>query len=101
MWVMVLFDLPTESKKQRKAYSKFRKEMIKDGFTMFQFSAYVRHCPSKENAEVHIKRVKTIMPPEGHIGIFKITDKQFSELELFFGKVPQEPMPGNQQLMLF
>ncbi len=60
MWVLVLFDLPTETKKKkRKAYSDFRKNLQRDGFTMFQFSIYVRHCASQENAEVHIKRVKS------------------------------------------
>ena len=43
MWVLVLFDLPTETKKERKAYADFRKKMLKDGFTMFQFSIYLRH----------------------------------------------------------
>ena len=46
MWVLVLFDLPTETKKDKKAYTNFRKNLQKDGFTMFQFSIYVRHCPA-------------------------------------------------------
>ena len=46
MWVLVLFDLPTETKRDRKASADFRKKLIQDGFTMFQFSIYVRHCPS-------------------------------------------------------
>ena len=47
MWLLVFFDLPTDTKKDRKAYATFRKQLISDGFTMFQFSIYVRHCPSK------------------------------------------------------
>ena len=46
MWILVLFDLPTETKKDKKAYTDFRKNLQKDGFTMFQFSIYVRHCAS-------------------------------------------------------
>lgn len=57
MWVLVLFDLPTETKKEKKAYADFRKNLQKDGFTMFQFSIYVRHCASSENAIVHIKEL--------------------------------------------
>lgn len=38
MWVLVLFDLPTETKKDKRAYADFRKNLQKDGFTMFQFS---------------------------------------------------------------
>jgi len=65
MWVLVFFDLPTETAKDKKAYVLFRKNLQKDGFTMFQFSIYVRHCASYENAEVHIKRVKSFLPEFG------------------------------------
>ena len=47
MWILVFFDLPTDTKRERKAAGDFRKQLLKDGFTMFQFSIYVRHCVSK------------------------------------------------------
>ena len=93
MWVLVLFDLPTETKKDKKAYTLFRNNLRRDGFTMFQFSIYVRHCASSENAEVHIKRVKSFLPEYGQVGIICITDKQFSQIELFYGKKPLTPLP--------
>ena len=101
MWVLVFFDLPTESATERKIAAKFRKEIMRDGFTMFQFSIYLRHCPSRENADVHIKRVKNLLPEKGHIGIMCVSDKQFGMMELFYGKkqaAKEEPM---QQLELF
>ncbi|MGL5980769.1 MAG: CRISPR-associated endonuclease Cas2 [Phocaeicola sp.] len=101
MWILVLFDLPTETKKDKKAYIDFRKNLQRDGFTMFQFSIYTRHCASKENAEVHIKRVKSFLPPFGKIGIMCITDKQFAAIELFYGKKPCSPHAPGQQLELF
>ena len=101
MWVLVLFDLPTETKKEKKAYSDFRKNLQRDGFTMFQFSIYVRHCASQENAEVHIKRVKSFLPEHGQIGIMCITDKQFGNIELFYWKKVQPPNTPGQQLELF
>lgn len=101
MWVLVLFDLPTETKKDRKVSAKFRKDLIQDGFTMFQFSIYLRHCPSRENAEVHIKRVKNSLPEKGQIGILCITDKQFGSMELFYGKKEKEVSTPYQQLELF
>ncbi|MFC0183908.1 CRISPR-associated protein, Cas2 family [Pseudarcicella hirudinis] len=101
MWVLVLFDLPTETKKEKKIASGFRKQILKDGFMMFQFSMYIRHCPSRENAEAHIKRVKKILPEHGHVAILCVTDKQFGEIEIFYGKKPSEVPIGNQQLELF
>ena len=47
-----------------------------DGFTMFQFSIYLRHCASRENAEVHVNRVKNIVPERGNIGILTITPSE-------------------------
>jgi CRISPR-associated protein Cas2 len=101
MWVMVFFDLPTETKKERKAASKFRKDMIKDGFNMFQFSIYLRHCPSRDNAEVHIKRIKRMLPEKGHVGILCVTDKQFGQMEVFIGKKESQKQQESQQLELF
>lgn len=69
MWLLVLFDLPTETKRDRKASADFRKKLIRDGFTMFQFSIYVRHCASRENAEVHKKRVRQFIPMHGKVGL--------------------------------
>ena len=101
MWVFVLFDLPTETKRDRKVYTDFRKNLRKDGFTMFQFSIYLRHCMSMENANVHIRRVKKILPEKGYIGIMCITDKQFGMMELFHGKSVAIKKTEGQQLELF
>lgn len=101
MWVLVFFDLPTETKKDKKIYAKFRKDILADGFQMFQFSIYLRHCSSKENADVHIKRTKKILPPKGHVGIMCITDKQFGMMEIFRGHDPIETPVTIQQLELF
>jgi len=101
MWVLVFFDLPTETATERKTAARFRKEIMKDGFNMFQFSIYLRHCASRENAEVHINRVKSLLPEKGHIGIMCVTDKQFGMMEIYFGKKPTEVAIPIQQLELF
>ncbi|HNZ42537.1 MAG TPA: CRISPR-associated endonuclease Cas2 [Bacteroidales bacterium] len=101
MWVLVFFDLPVVTKKERQVAARFRKDIMADGFAMFQFSIYVRHCASAENAEVHIKRVKKLLPELGHIGILCITDKQFGSMEIYFGRKPAEATPPPQQLELF
>ena len=98
---MVFFDLPTDTEKDRKNYTKFRKSIMKDGFNMFQFSIYIRHCSSYENAQVHIKRVKSVLPPRGDVGIMAITDKQFGMMEIFHGKTQTEVKAPPQQLELF
>lgn len=101
MWILVFFDMPTETKEQRKAYSDFRKRLLNSGFTMFQFSLYVRNCMSWENAETHIKRIGSVIPEWGDICILTITDKQFSSMKMYHGvKKPKSP-PRCIQLELF
>lgn len=101
MWIMVFFDLPTDTADNRRIYAKFRKRIMQDGFSMFQFSIYTRHCPSRENAAVHINRVKKILPEKGNIGILSITDKQFGEMEVYWGKSKVESPDISQQLEMF
>lgn len=101
MWVLVFFDLPTETATERRIYARFRKELLTDGFTMFQFSIYLRHCASRENAEVHIKRIKNKLPNKGHVGIMCITDKQFGDMEIFYGVETAETPGATRQLEMF
>lgn len=101
MWVLVLFDLPTETRTDRKVATRFRKNLLDDGFNMFQFSIYLRFCASRENADVHIRRTKMNLPKKGKVCIMQITDKQFGMIELFQGQKELEPETPSQQLELF
>ncbi len=101
MWLFVFFDLPVQTKKERKSATRFRKELINDGFTMMQFSVYIRHCASKESADVHIKRIRQLVPEKGQISILCTTDKQYGNIVNFWGK-KDTPLPdGPKQLELF
>ncbi len=101
MWIVVLFDLPVRNKPQRKLATNFRKNLIEDGFDMMQFSVYLRPCPSEENADVHCKRIKDALPPEGHVRIIKFTDKQFARMHVFRSGEDAPTEEGPDQLELF
>lgn len=101
MWILVMFDLPTETKVQRKRYTEFRKFLIQDGFSMFQFSIYVRNCASRENAKVHVDRINKFLPPDGKVCIITITEKQFNDILIFEGLKKTPPLPEAIQLELF
>ena len=90
MWVFVFFDLPTSTPKERKAATSFRQELLKDGFTMFQYSIYMRHCASMELAQTHVRRVKAMLPDEGEVVIMTLTDKQFGMMEHFSSRKPTD-----------
>jgi len=95
MWLLVFFDLPTDTKKERKAAADFRKNLLADGFT------YVRHCASRENADVHLRRVRALLPQYGQVGCLTITDRQFADIELYICKKEVQPNAPGQQLELF
>jgi len=101
MWVVAMFDLPTDTKPARKAYARFRKHLLSDGFTMLQYSVYARPCASRESAEVHVGRVKAHLPPDGEVRILPITDKQFERMQVFWGKRRKPPEAAPSQLQLF
>ena len=101
MWIFVTFDLPTETRLQRKEYVRFRTFLLQDGFAMQQFSLYIRHTNSYEHAEVHKRRVRKHLPRTGRVMMYNLTDKQFGMMENFSGphRTPLPSPPG--QLTIF
>jgi len=101
MWVLAMFDLPTDTKKARRAYGEFRKSLVEDGFVMMQFSVYIRHCPSEENAIVHQNRIRAALPHDGEVRVLTITDKQFGRMKVFHGKTSTKPEEPPEQISFF
>lgn len=102
MWLFVMFDLPTDTAKQRKQASRFRINLLKLGFVRLQYSIYIKHCPSLENAETYIKKVEQQIEDEGEVTILMITDKQYADMNVYFGSIKGvKKFKENQQLELF
>ncbi len=101
VWIIAMFDLPTDTQRARREYTQFRKSLLKDGFSMLQYSVYVRHCASEENAEVHYNRIKGFLPGDGEVRLVTITDKQFGRMQSFWGKMRKAGPVQPRQLELF
>jgi len=52
---------------------------------MMQYSVYIRHCPSHQKRDVHIRRVEKWVPADGEVRVFTLTDKQFEAMRVFWG----------------
>lgn len=101
MWLLVMFDLPTETKEDRRCYHDFHGFLLDDGFAMLQYSVYARHCASDENAVVHKQRIHAILPPGGEVRILQFTDKQFGKMEVYNGKMHRKTESPPEQTSLF
>jgi CRISPR-associated protein Cas2 len=101
MWLVAMFDLPVDTKAARREYTRFRKALLREGFMMLQYSVYARYFDSGEESDVHRARVRGALPPDGHVRLVAITDRQFGRMEVFLGQARQEAEEPPPQLMLF
>lgn len=100
MWLMVMFDLPVATKKQRYRYTRFRNFLLDQGFAMAQFSVYYRFMSGKEAVESAIKRIRPKVPPQGRVDMLTITDKQYENIVSIYGETKPK-IAGPVQLALF
>ena len=101
MWLFTMFDLPVDSREARRHYAEFRKTLVKHGFSMLQFSVYARYHASEEAAELHRGVIKASLPPDGHVRILAVTDRQFGKMENYIGKKRATTEKPPTQLELF
>ena len=100
MWMMVMFDLPVLTKRQRKRATKFRNDLLDLGFEMAQFSVYMKFCGSRPAADALAGRVERHVPPEGHVSILVFTDKQYGRMRVFTRGTRETRQAERGQLML-
>lgn len=98
VWVVAMFDLPTDSSEFRRRYAKFRKFLLDDGFHMMQYSVYGRSCPNRDNAETHMKRIEEKVPNDGQVRVFTLTALQMERMKIFSGKSTIDPESEPDQL---
>jgi len=102
MRVIVFFDLPVTSPKDRRAYTEFRRFLIKDGFDMLQYSVYSRITRNHDDACKHIERVRDNLPPEGSVRVLSVTEKQYASMKIMLGDqtVMEKRLSDNEIIIL-
>lgn len=101
MWLLVMYDIPVTTESQRKGGAKFRKELLNDGFNLFQFSIYSRYCSSSKNITTHKKRIKNKIPKDGRIAIISITDEQYDNIDFFTNTIKKNMFKTPQQFEIY
>ena len=100
MWMIVMFDLPTITKNDRRRATKFRNFLLDSGFEMAQFSIYLKFVGVREKANRMVKKIKLNTPP-GKVSILFFTDKQFSQIINIHNNKIEQITEEYEQLLLF
>lgn len=87
MRLVVLFDLPVKTKKQRHDATAFRNFLLKDGYYMLQYSVYVRVCNGADAVQKHRARLQDHLPDNGAVRVMVITEKQYESIEILVGNL--------------
>lgn len=101
MWLFALFDLPVDTREHRHQYARFRRTLLRQGFSMLQFSVYARYCASEERDRVFRKEITKLLPPDGQVRLLSVTEGQFVKMDVFNGKTRVENEKPPEQLLLF
>ena len=100
VWLIALFDLPTDTAQARRAYTGFRNKLLDNGFGMMQYSVYSRYCPNEEKAQLHRRRIKSFLPDDGEVRIMTLTDTQYAKMKIYYGRMRRasESAPGQVEM---
>lgn len=101
MWCLVMFDLPVETKKQRKRATQFRKLLLDMGYGMIQFSVYARYTPTLGGNRATVKAIHERLPPQGKVRILHVTDNQWASADRFSNQEPESEVEKPEMLTLF
>lgn len=100
MRILVFFDLPVLTSKQRRDYRQFRKFLMKNGFMMLQESVYCKLAQNSTVAEAIIVNVKKNKPGEGLVQMLKVTEKQYAKMEYIVGGSHSEVLDSDERLVV-
>lgn len=101
MWCLVMFDLPVETKEQRREAARFRHDLLDWGFIMVQFSVYAKYWPTGGQDHAVLRAIKTHLPEGGQVRVIGVSDKQWANGLHFCNAKPQKSESAPEQLMIF
>ncbi|WP_018922789.1 CRISPR-associated endonuclease Cas2 [Salsuginibacillus kocurii] len=102
MRIILFFDLPTKTAKNKKDYLHFRKYLLNDGYDMLQWSVYSRICNNHEMVQKRLTQVKKNLPAKGSVRALPVTEKQYANMKILLGeKTTNEEFLEVNQLTLF
>lgn len=100
MRVVVFFDLPVLTSKNKRDYRQFRKFLVKSGFFMMQESVYCKLVPNSAAGNAIVHNVKKNKPPEGLVQVLRVTEKQYAAMENIVGNRKNDVLDTDERLVI-
>ena len=100
MRVIVFFDLPTLTDKNRKEYRDFRKFLIKSGFLMLQESVYCKLAQNATAADAIQENVRKNKPSSGLVQLLRVTEKQYAKMDFIVGEGDTTVLDTDERLVI-
>ena len=100
MRVIVFFDLPVITNEERRAYTQFRKFLLKSGFMMLQESVYCKLALNSVAVNTIVENVRKNSPDKGIVQVLSVTEKQYSKMNLIIGNLKSEVLDSDERLVI-
>ena len=100
MRVLVFFDLPVLTSENRRAYAKFRRFLLKNGFLKLQESVYCKLALNSSAVNAIVDNVHKNKPEEGLIQLLTVTEKQYAKMDIILGQVKSEVLDTDERLVI-
>lgn len=100
MRVLVFFDLPVTTSENRRAYTHFRKFLLKNGFLMLQESVYCKLALNSTAVNVIVENIHKNKPEEGLIQLLTVTEKQYAKMDIIIGEIKSEVLDSDERLVI-
>lgn len=100
MRIITMFDLPSVTSQELRIYRKFRQFLIEDGFAMLQESIYTKLVLNNTQVETVRRRIESNAPVRGAVFVMVVTEKQFGNMWIVSGEVPNKQLQTDQRLVI-
>lgn len=97
MRMILFFDLPVVTAKQRKTYRHFVKDLVECGFYRIQESVFVKLAINKSSVDATMAHLKDKKPSEGNVVVLIITERQFASMEMLVGEMATDVVDSDER----
>lgn len=92
--LILMFDLPVETSKNRRDYRTFIKYLKTNGYLRLQYSVYSKLVMNRNVLKFHENKLMSNTPANGKIQTIVVTENQFTSMKYLVG----EPSDDEQAL---